>query len=220
MVWKPGRLLGVILVWTTATMTMLWLVFIRCLMDGASYEWNATWLGFSFCGKGVGGDYWLMTLVTLFGVSVIYLGWRGASQPFHGLLLLWHASFASDLFYKALESHLQQPTAGSSSMQHITLTWPPPVLAGAFALLALLWVVRDLGRFEPRRAPEWNGRNTSLLALTIGLVPLVFVLLHFGEPQGTSDKLGLALAAVQWALMSLAFFPWAPSRRFSTAEAS
>ena len=88
--WKPDRILKVILIWTVVTMLLVWLPLVRGVMDGESYQWGASFWGKQFSGSGVRGDYWLLIVRALVGITILYLGWRGANQPFHWLLLLWH----------------------------------------------------------------------------------------------------------------------------------
>ena len=40
MLWKPDRLLRAILIWTAVTLVIVWLPFVRGLMDGNAYQWG------------------------------------------------------------------------------------------------------------------------------------------------------------------------------------
>ncbi len=80
--WKPGALLRLLLVWTGVVMTLVWLPLLRGPMDGPSYQW--AWSP-GLRGSGVGGDYWVVVLTAVLGLSVLWLGWRGARRPLHFL---------------------------------------------------------------------------------------------------------------------------------------
>src|SRR6185295_10849706 len=91
---RPDRLLRAILIWTAVTLIIVWLPFVRGLMDGDAYEWGNEFFGKRFGGHGVRGDYWLLVIEAAFGIFLLYLGWRGARPPFHWLLLFWQILIA------------------------------------------------------------------------------------------------------------------------------
>jgi hypothetical protein len=104
MIWKPDRLLRAILIWTMLTLIIVWLPLVRGLMDGDSYQWGNSFWGMQIGGSGVGGDYWLLVVQAILGIAVLYLGWRGAQQPFHWLVLLWLIPLAVQACYNAFTS--------------------------------------------------------------------------------------------------------------------
>jgi hypothetical protein len=46
-----------------------------------------------------------------------------------------------------------------------------------------------------------------LLAIALGLLPIQFVLLRFGEPHGTTDQIGVILTIAQWLFFNKVFAP-------------
>ena len=76
--WKPDRILRTILIWTMITLILVWLPFVRGLMDGDSYRWGNIFWGMQIGGSGVRGDYWILVFQALFGLTLLFLGWRGA----------------------------------------------------------------------------------------------------------------------------------------------
>jgi hypothetical protein len=94
----------------------------------------------------------------------------------------------------------------------ISLAWVRPLFFGGFALLSVLWVIRDLRRAREKAIPEWNHTNRILLLLAISFLPIQFVLLRYGEPHGTTDQIGVILTMLQWLLINLGLFPWLKSR--------
>ena len=210
--WKPDRILRAILIWTMITLILVWLPFVRGLMDGDSYRWGNLFWGRQIRGSGVHGDYWVLVLQVLFGLTLLYLGWRGARQPFHWLLLLWHIPLGVQAIKEALTSPEDYRFRGDSLGVDVSLAWVGPLFFGGFALLSLFWVVRDLRRTRGKVELEWTHVNRILLFIALGLLPVQFVLLRFGEPHGPRDQVGVILTMLQWVLINFALFPWSRKR--------
>jgi hypothetical protein len=213
MLWRPDRLLRAILIWTAITLIIVWLPFVRGLMDGSTYQWGNYFFGMQFGGRGVHGDYWLLVLQAVFGIFLLYLGWRGARPPFHWLLLLWQILLAAQACYNSFTSPEDYRFQGDTLGVDVSLAWVGPVLAGGFALLSILWVVRDLRTRREKVLPKWSRANFTFLLIVLGLLPIQFVLLRFGEPHGPRDQVGVILTMTQWILISLSLFPWSSSER-------
>jgi len=218
MLWKPDRLLRAILIWTAVTLIVVWLPLVRGLMDGESYQWGNSFFGMQLGGRGVRGDYWLLMIQAAFGILVLYLGWRGARPPFHWLLLLWQIPLAAQACYNAFTSPEDYRFRGDTFGVDVSLAWVGPVFAGGFALLSILWVVRDLRRRQEKVVPKWSRANRVFILIALGLLPIQFVLLRFGEQHGTRDQLGVVLTMTQWVLINLALFPWSGSKRAEVVE--
>ena len=219
MVWRPDRLLKAILIWTMITMIIVWLPLIRGLMDGDSYEWGNSFWGIQVGGQGVHGQYWLLLLQAIIGIAVLYFGWRGARQPFHWLLLLWHIPLGAQAIYDAISSPEDYRFRGDTLGVDVSLAWVGPLFFGGFALLSVLWVIRDLRRERDRTAPEWKRANYVLLLIAVSLLPIQFLLLRFGEQHGPGDQAGVILTMCQWVLINLGLFPWLRSKVSETAHA-
>ena len=207
--WKPDRILKVILVWTMVTMIVVWLPLVRSVMDGESYQWGGMFWGMNFKGSGLRGDYWVLVLQAVFGITLLYLGWRGAKQPFHWLLLLWHVPIALQSFYDAYTNPEDYRFRGDTLGVDISLAWVGPLLFGGVALLSLFWVVRDLRSRREQAVVAWTRANRIFLVIVLGLLPVQFVLLRFGEPHGPGDQAGVILTMAQWVLITLAMVPFA-----------
>jgi hypothetical protein len=216
MVWKPDRLLKAILIWTMLTMVTVWLPLVRGLMDGESYQWGNTFWGFQVGGHGLRGQYWLLLLQALFGLTLLYLGWRGARQPFHWLLLLWHIPLGAQAIYDSLTAPETYRFRGDTLGVDVSLAWVGPLFFGGIALLSIFWVVKDLKRRRERLVPEWSLASRILLLIALSLLPIQFVLLRFGEPHGPGDQAGVILTMLQWVLINLGLFPWSPRRLVET----
>ena len=219
MVWRPDRLLKAILIWTMITMVIVWLPLIRGLMDGDSYEWGNSFWGIQVGGQGVHGQYWLLLLQAIIGIAVLYFGWRGARQPFHWLLLLWHIPLGAQAIYDAISSPEDYRFRGDTLGVDVSLAWVGPLFFGGFALLSVLWVIRDFRRERDTAAPEWKRANYVLLLIAVSLLPIQFLLLRFGEQHGPGDQAGVILTMCQWVLINLGLFPWLRSKVSETAHA-
>jgi hypothetical protein len=194
------------------TLLIVWLPLVRGFMDGDSYQWGSSFWGFQLGGRGLHGDYWVLLLQAAFGITLLYLGWRGAQQPFHWLLLLWHVSLGAQATYDAISSPEDYRFRGDTLGVDVSLAWVGPLFFGGFALLSVFWVIRDLRRGREKAIPEWNHTNRILLLLAISLLPIQFVLLRYGEQHGTTDQIGVILTMLQWLLINLGLFPWLKSR--------
>lgn len=213
MAWKPDRLLKAILIWTMLTLIITWLPLVRGLMDGDAYQWGNYVFGRQLGGRGLHGDYWFLLLQATFGLVLLYLGWRGARQPFHWLLLLWHIPLALQAVYNSLTFPEDYRFKGDTLGVDVSLAWVGPLLFGGFALLSILWVIRDLKSRRERALPAWTFVNWVLLLIAVACIPVQFVLLRFGEQHGPRDQAGVILTMLQWLLINLALFPWLKSNR-------
>lgn len=220
--WRPDRILKAILIWTAVTMIFVWLPLVRGFMDGESYQWGAIVWGMQFGGSGMRGDYWMLVVQALVGISILYLGWRGAHQPFHWLLLLWHVPMGVQAFYNSITFPEDYRLRGDTLGVDISLAWVGPLFFGGFALLAILWVVRDLRSRRGKVVVGWTRANRIFLVIVLALLPIQFVLLRFGPPHGPRDQAGVILTMVQWLLINWALLPWPKHsvRNASAAEAS
>ncbi len=230
LVQRPDRLLRMLLGWTAVTLLFAWLPLIRGPMDGASYVWGASYWGLSVGGSGSGGDYWLLVVQGIVGLSILALGWRGARPPFHVLLLLWHGVLGTSAVYSAYTDPDPYRFRGDTLGIDISLAWVGPLFLGGFFLLAVLWTCLDLRRTrefssagdKPRRYTDredtlrdvptrtvaaWTRTNTSWLAVLMLLLPVQFVLLRFGEPHGLTDRIGVVLTIIQCLTLGRIFRP-------------
>lgn len=203
MPWKPDPVLRLLLAWTALTTLVFWLPFIRTLMDGPTYEWGLAGLG----GRGLQGDVWFPALGAALALSIRYFGWRGAHLPFHALLLLWLVPLGALASWAALSEPDDFRFQGDTLGVDVPLAWAGPTIFGGLALVAIGWVVRDLRSGRSREILPWALANRALLLALLGLLPVQFLLLRFGEPHGTTDQIGVILTIVQWFLIGFALKP-------------
>src|SRR5476649_1440652 len=97
--WQPDPLLKGLLLWTAlVTAVLTWLPMVRGLVEGSAYQWQfAEGIG----GRGTGGSFLALPVAAALAFILLYLGWRGARQPFHCLLLIFHGALAALVFFAA-----------------------------------------------------------------------------------------------------------------------
>jgi hypothetical protein len=202
------RILKSLLVVTAVWMILTWLPLIRGLFDGPSYEWGVSFFGRSFGGAGLSSDAWVLVLQMLLGGGILYLGYRGPRQPFHGLILIWLGFHAANFLYSSLTDPEALMFHGDTLGVHVNLGYGVVAVFGAFFVLALAWVWRDLKTKPAWPKAVWTGRNRALWWVAGALLPIQFVLLRFGEPHGLTDQVGVMLTMAQWAVVQGALYPW------------
>ena len=152
--WRKDPLLLVILWWTALVAGILvWLPLVRGATQGTAYRWA---LADGIGGQGVGGAYWLLIVGSVFVFSLLYLGWRGARQPFHWLLLGFHVPLAAAVAYAALTDPQRFRFEGATIGVDVSLALIGPVLFCGVAVAAIAWVVRDL-QVRRSREPGFRG---------------------------------------------------------------
>lgn len=200
---RRDELLRVILIGTAIPGVLIWLPLVRGIADGPSYEWAHSFLGLSYGGRGTGGYYWLIAVQATFVVILLYLGWRGAKQPFHWLLIVWNGSQAADAVYNAVQFPDKYRFRGDTLGVDVSLAWVGPLFYGGLALLSAIWIAREIRRGGRQQPHRWGRSNTIWLVAATSLLPIQFALLRFGEPHGTTDQVGVMLTLLQWLILNL-----------------
>ncbi len=157
--WRPDRLLRVLLTWTSLTFLLAWLPFVRCVMDGGTYTWGFGWGGLSVGGTGISAQNWLPVVEVALGVTLLWLGSRGARMPFHWLLLAWHTALFTSFTYYSLTSPEDFRFRGDTAGIDFSLAWVGPVFTGGFLVASIFWVARDLRKPGPRQVAPWTRKH-------------------------------------------------------------
>lgn len=194
--------LMLLLAWTALTTVIFWLMTLRSLFDGPSYEWGL----FAFRGQGIHGDYWLPVTGAILAIVARASGLRGAGWPFRVLALAWHGFLAWGVVYL----YTQQPDLLRWRGDTLNVDLMTPHLALVLfvggALLAVGWNIAALIKPLPVTAgwTRLNGYWAVGLAL---LWPIQWAVLHFGPADGTSDVIGVWLVIIQWLCLGQVFRP-------------
>lgn len=198
--WVRGLLIALV----SASLFVVWLPFNRSWMDGESYAWGLPLLGQSLSGRGLGGDYWVLPVLVLFGGITLLAAWR-ASRRMAGMLtglwfLVWLASL---LVYHASEGPIL--FSGDTLDVHLDIT---PIAAGII-------IAGVCGAWLLVRAPEqdatglgWAPLNTTFSVFLLAVWGAAFALLATGEPDGQTDRIGVITLIAMPVLANLALAPW------------
>jgi len=203
---RSGDPLLLVILWWTALVAgiVVWLPLARGATQGTAYRWA---LANGIGGQGLGGAHWLLIPGAAFVLSLLYLGWRGARQPFHWLLLGFHVPLAATVTYAAWTKPHDFRFEGATIGVDLSLAVIGPVLFCGVAAAAIVWVVRD---FQVRRSRDlvpwvWTRAARVRLGLFLALVPLEVVLFRSGGIQSPQNVVGVALVGWQWVLLNRLF---------------
>jgi hypothetical protein len=200
--WRNDPLLAVVLWWTALVAGVLvWLPLVRGATQGAAYQWA---LAAGVGGRGIGGAYWMLVLGAVFVVSLLYLGWRGARQPFHWLLLAFHLPLAAAVIYAARTAPGAFRFEGATVGVDVSLAVIGPVLFCGIATAAIVWIVRDLRGRRSRTLEPWVWTRATRIRLTlvIVIVPLEIMLFRSGGIQSPQNLFGVVFVGWQWVLVN------------------
>jgi hypothetical protein len=201
--WRKDPLLLFILVWTAlVAFVLVWLPLARGATQGSAYQWA---LADGIGGRGVGGAYWMLVLGAAYVLSMMYLGWRGARRPFHGLLLAFHLPLAAAVAYAAWIDPRGLKFEGATIGVEASLAVIGPILFCGFAVAAIVWVVRDLRARRSREPARWVWTRAARVRalLVVALVPMEVVLFRSGSITSVQNMIGVALVGWQWVLINL-----------------
>jgi hypothetical protein len=200
--WRTDPLLAVILWWTAIVAGILvWLPLMRGVTQGGEYQWA---LSDHVGGRGVGGAYWLLLLAAVFVLTLLYLGWRGAPQPFHWLLLAFHVPLAVTVTYAAWSDPQRFRFEGATIGVDVSLAAIGPILFCSAAAAAIAWVVRDVRTRQPRDLAPWAWTRAARVraVLLLALVPVEVVLFRSGAIESTQNLIGVGFVGWQWVLVN------------------
>lgn len=144
-----------------------------------------------------------------FIVTMLVLGWRGARQPFHWMLLAWHGLLTGAASWLAITDPHGFELRGDTLGITIPLALLGPLVFGAPFLAAVYWVQRDLRSRRPQARVPWTRANTVVLGVLAGALPVQFILLRFGPPGSLADQAGVVMTIAQWLCLGLALRPFA-----------
>ncbi len=199
---------NLLLVLTAVTMILVWLPFVRTLMDGDSYQWGNTLFGTLYRGEGLEGDLMFLGYQLAFGLTILWLGYRGAHTPFPLALLTWHGIFTASALFEALTATEPLMFQGDTLGIEADVTYVAPIIYGAIFALALIWSFTEYF-LKPDRAPvRWGPANWILSAVFIVLLGAGYGLLSTGEAHGTTDAVGVVITIVNLFVFCAALAPW------------
>ena len=193
---------------TSVTNYTLWLVTVRCLFDGDSYQWGMRLVLSPLGGTGTNDDFWVLPLMTAFVLGLIYLGSRGARAPFAAMLFGWYGTHLFAALRLAAQYGDEWRFRGDTLGIDVSLAWVMPTVYVLIMTASVAWYVLTRNDQQHAILASWSKINLILLVAAVAIVPLQYPLLRFGEPHGMTDKIGVLLTVTQWVLVSMALsFP-------------
>jgi len=213
--WKPDRSLRALMCWIVFLLVFSWLPLVRILMDGETYTWGTRHFGRVFSASGWQPDAWLLVAKSALLMGLLYGALRGAGVRFRQVLVFWSLLLVADVIHAAITQPDGFEFHGDTLGIHLNLGLAVVAVTAAFVALAIAWVVREGRSGVAARSVPWTPRNARLLGLFAVLLPLQFVLLHYGEPHGTTDAVGVMITIASCPLLAAALYPW--SKRATVA---
>ena len=191
--WKLDRILKVLVAWVTFLFVFSWLPLVRVVIEGDTYQWGTTHFGVSFSAKGLEADMWLLVFKSaLFGM-LIYTASRGVHGLFRWLVVPASVVMTADVMHAAVTDPDGFEFRGDTLGIHLQLGPVVVAVVAALSLLAVYWVIREATSDTGPVLMLLSLRNKRLLTLWFSLLPLQFVLLRFGEPDGLTDQIGVLI---------------------------
>ena len=193
---------GTLLFLISFSFLAVWLPFLRCLFDGASYTYGIDYFGFQIVSSGLQWGY-LFVLVQLIFYSLLFYGFFfGNNKTLLTIgLVLWFIHTSGNLGFMLFQEG-DIVFHGDTMGVHVSLS----AIIAPLALLALF------GIYQYWKSPfsagySWGRRNRKWLLIFLSPLPLQAIVLYMGQPHETSDEIGVMIAIAQAFLAPLVFIP-------------
>ena len=191
--------------WVTLTLTTAWLPMIRGAMDGPAYEWSTSLFRWTLAGHGTAGDYWYVAARSVIGLAILFAAWRRPVPGVRGLVAAYVSIVAADLSWAAATDPAGLRFRGDTLGVDLSLTWVAPLIAWAFAAVAIRWLLHSVRLPQALPTLPWSAGGRRRLVIAVGLLPAQWFLLRLGDGMDWRDTLGVVLTIAQWWLLSAAF---------------
>lgn len=201
-VWS--RVLGFLL---SVTFMIVWLPFIRSLFDGETYAWGTNYFGLFIHGAGLTPSFVFLVLQLAFYTALIIGMYRMKNRLIYQVLLaLWWVNVFGNLLFDIIVNG-DTMFHGDTLNVHISISWIVIPLS-LLALVVIALFVRSESSVTLSKPAAWSGKNTQLMRLFLYSLPLVFVLLFFGEPHALTDEIGVLIAIAHCFYVPMIFRPF------------
>ena len=203
--YRAARRIHVLLMsWLTLLFLTAWLPLLRGAMDGPSYEWGGSLLGFEFSGAGLSGDYGFVVAKAAIGLAFLFYGWRRPNGGFRVALVGWLALMLADTLYNVFTAPEAFRFRGDTLGIDISLAVMAPALDAAMLLVGAAWALKS----PALPVPPLARANFVLLSTAAALLPAQYLLLSRGAGQDASDVAGVLLTMLGWFLLSFGLGRW------------
>lgn len=187
------------------TFMLVWLPLLRCLMDGASYQWGMDFYGRQFSSAGLSADYLFLVVQLAFFAGLFYsFFWVKNRTIFYAMLGLWFLNTLGNLLFGLLKEG-DAMFHGDTLNVHISVS-SIVITLSVIALACIAWVIsRD--RKQEETAIPWGRRNRMWAIIVLAPLPLQWIMFATGEPHGTTDEIAVLIAIAQAFLIPFIFEP-------------
>jgi hypothetical protein len=115
------------------------------------------------------------------------------NRQFYGALLgIWWVNVFGNLIFDIIKNG-DAMFHGDTLNVHVSLTTIILPLAAA----AMLLIIQVLRTEKESVTISWTKKNSTLLNIFLGMLPILFFLLFSGEPHGITDQIGVIIAIAQ-----------------------
>jgi len=193
------NLRGIVLTWTVITSTFFWTSTMRIIYKPEISSWSI----FSFSGKGLEGDFWLLPLLIVYAVSIFYLEGRGRIRHvYHAFLLIWHSLLTGVIIYGSTLTDAEV-TFGTWGIS-VGFKWlviPFILFLGATILL----IYKETKNKNQIPTFSWTRINIQplIIALIISIVSYLFF--RLGTGFNWLVKIAVGSTIIQWIFITEAF---------------
>jgi hypothetical protein len=191
----------------SVTFMIVWLPFIRSLFDGVTYVWGMSYFGFAIHGAGVTPAFSFLVLQLAFYAALIVGMYRMKNRLlYHILLAVWWINvFGNLLFDIAVNGDTM--FHGDTLNVHISITMIVVPLSLLALLIVALFIRSESSALLPEPGP-WTPRNSQLTNIFLISLPVLFILLFFGEPHALTDEIGVLIAIAHCFYLPIVFRPF------------
>lgn len=193
---------------------LAWLPMIRCLTEGADYQWGLPLFFWETGGAGLSGDFWTLPVQAGLGILLLYLGLRHPSRFSYWFLAIVLTLYAASWLLAHLTSPDDLVFRGDSLGVEFSIGLAGALYSAVAALFAVLGARFEYALDRPRPIHPWTRTNTVILLMALAILPAQAFLFNSGPQHGPNDALGVYVTLAQWALVLLALVTNRPRRRF------
>lgn len=214
---RPSTWSNVLMVVISITFMIVWLPFIRSLFDGDTYQWGMDYFGLFISGAGITPSFiFLVIQLALYTLLIIGMYRMANRSLYHVLLGLWWINVFGNLISDIIINGDTQ-FHGETMNVHISIAMIVIPLS-LLALLLVLVFIRSESQYKLSEPLPWSLRNQKLGIAFLLSLPVVFILLFFGEPHATTDEMGVIIAISHCFYIPFVFKPYVKALNASMAS--
>ncbi|XWN37876.1 MAG: hypothetical protein ROO71_02890 [Balneola sp.] len=201
--WKTDKLHTIIILYFIFAYSWIYRVALRTLMDGSDFRWANTintevWgeaRKVYIYGSGTDGHFIIILLLALFFCIILFSLLRRPDYLAKILLLGWVSIFT--LWQITISVGLGTDHTISGDTFGVVLPYYiiGPAEQILLLILCLFWIIRNKTKYL--FFPSLSSQSKKELLYILLTLPVTFLLLRFGEQNGTTDQIGVIILYVQ-----------------------